>query len=98
MPTSSRDDFQTDNAIRGPVAECLRAEPRQLRRRRRKAARLNLIANGLGDPERPDWGGWGVGVDGHWHTSNRATIWRWRAAFQNDFAARMDWTIKPYAG
>ncbi len=37
------------------------------------------------------------GVDGHWHTSNHATIWRWRAAFQNDFAARMDWTIKPFA-
>jgi hypothetical protein len=29
-------------------------------------------------------------------TSEQATIWRWRSAFQNDFAARMDWTIKPY--
>jgi hypothetical protein len=88
---------------------------------------LNLIANGLGDPERPDWGGWGgryelytprvrkwhlraetrplwtdaedevLGVDGRWHTDNHATIWRWRAACQNDFAARMDWTVKPYA-
>jgi hypothetical protein len=38
-----------------------------------------------------------LGVDGRWHTSNHATIWRWRAAYQNDFAARMDWTIKPYA-
>ena len=38
-----------------------------------------------------------LGVDGNWHTSNQATIWRWRSAFQNDFAARMDWTIKPYA-
>jgi hypothetical protein len=88
---------------------------------------LNLIGNGLSDPEHPDWGGWGgryefytprmrkwfmepetrpfwsnaedevLGVDGNWHTSNQATIWRWRAAFQNDFAARMDWTIKPFA-
>jgi hypothetical protein len=88
---------------------------------------LNLIGNGLSDPEHPDWGGWGgryefytprmrkwfqepetrpfwsdaedevLGVDGNWHTSNQATIWRWRSAFQNDFAARMDWTIKPYA-
>ena len=24
-------------------------------------------------------------------------MWRWRAAFQNDFAARMDWTVKPYS-
>lgn len=27
---------------------------------------------------------------------NRATILRWREDFQNDFAARMDWTIKSY--
>jgi hypothetical protein len=88
---------------------------------------LNLINNGLSDPENPDWGGWGgryelytphtekwflqpetrpiwtdaddeaPGADGHWHTDNHATIWRWREAYQNDFAARMDWTIKPYA-
>jgi len=88
---------------------------------------LNLISNGLSDPEHPNWGGWGgryelytprpqkwhlgrekrpiwsdaddevMGADGRWHTSNHATIWRWRPAFQNDFAARMDWTIKPYA-
>ena len=38
-----------------------------------------------------------LGHDGHWHTTNHATIWRWRAAYQNDFAARMDWTVKPYA-
>ena len=30
-------------------------------------------------------------------TSDQATIWRWRTAFQNDFAARMDWTILPFA-
>jgi hypothetical protein len=88
---------------------------------------LNLVNNGLADPEHPNWGGWGgryefqtpplrkwhleaetrpfwadaedevLGVDGKWHTSNQATIWRWRSAFQNDFAARMDWTIKAYA-
>jgi hypothetical protein len=87
---------------------------------------MNLINNGLSDPEHPEWGGWGgryelyiphtfkwflypetrpiwtnvqdevMGIDGQWHTSNHATIWRWRSAYQNDFAARMDWTIKPY--
>ena len=36
-----------------------------------------------------------MGSDGHWHTSNKATIWRWRSAFQNDFRARMDWTVSP---
>lgn len=88
---------------------------------------LYLIRNGLGNPERPDWGSWGgryelytprtrkwflhpetralwtdaedevLGADGNWHTSNHATIWRWRTAYQNDFAARMDWTVLPFA-
>jgi hypothetical protein len=35
------------------------------------------------------------GTDGRPRTSDQATIWRWRDAFQRDFAARMDWTIKP---
>jgi len=34
-----------------------------------------------------------TGIDGKPYTSDQATIWRWRKAFQNDFAARMDWTI-----
>jgi hypothetical protein len=34
-----------------------------------------------------------MGVDGRWHTGNHETIWRWRAAFQNDFEARMNWSI-----
>ena len=35
-----------------------------------------------------------VGIDGQEHTTDQATIWRWRTAFQHDFAARLDWTIK----
>ncbi len=38
-----------------------------------------------------------AGVDGHPTVSDHATIWRWRQAYQFDFAARMDWTIKPFA-
>ena len=38
-----------------------------------------------------------LGLDGRQYTSDQATIWRWREAFQNDFAARMDWTIADYA-
>jgi hypothetical protein len=37
------------------------------------------------------------GVDGQDHVSDQATIWRWREAYQNDFAARMDWTVKDFA-
>jgi hypothetical protein len=88
---------------------------------------LNLINNGLSNPEHPDWGGWGgryelytprtrkwfyepetrpiwtdaedevIGIDGKNYISNKATIWRWRQAYQHDFAARMDWCIKPYS-
>jgi hypothetical protein len=35
-----------------------------------------------------------AGIDGRSYTSDQATIWRWREAYQHDFAARMDWTIK----
>ncbi len=37
-----------------------------------------------------------LGHDGMWHDTNHATIWRWREHFQNDFEARMDWTIRDY--
>jgi hypothetical protein len=38
-----------------------------------------------------------IGIDGRSYTSDQATIWRWREAYQHDFAARMDWTIKDAA-
>ena len=38
-----------------------------------------------------------TGVDGKVHVSDQATVWRWRNAFQNDFAARMSWTISDFA-
>lgn len=36
-----------------------------------------------------------VGKDGKTYKSNHASIWRWRDAYQNDFAARMQWTLSP---
>ena len=38
-----------------------------------------------------------AGGDGAEHVSDQATIWRWREAFQNDFAARMTWTVTDFA-
>jgi hypothetical protein len=38
-----------------------------------------------------------TGADGAIHVSDQATIWRWRDAFQNDFAARMTWTVADFA-
>ena len=37
-----------------------------------------------------------IGIDGKSYTSNKASIWRWRQAYQFDFAARLDWCVKPY--
>lgn len=34
-----------------------------------------------------------VGLDGNTFISNKATIWRWREAYQAEFAARMQWTL-----
>ncbi|NHO67332.1 DUF1593 domain-containing protein [Aestuariicella hydrocarbonica] len=36
------------------------------------------------------------GIDGKLHLSDQATIWRWREAFQHDFATRMDWTLQNF--
>lgn len=99
---------------------------------------LNLIGNGLSDPEHPDYGGWGgryeyylpefrdsnsgrfrrenwpqdepetraiwtnasdsvlSTIDNQSYINNHATIWRWREAIQNDFAARMQWCTKSF--
>jgi len=38
-----------------------------------------------------------VGAGGAEYTSDQATIWRWREAYQNDFAARMTWTVADFA-
>lgn len=35
-----------------------------------------------------------VKVNDRTFTSNHATIWRWRDAFQNDFAARIKWSME----
>jgi len=99
---------------------------------------LNLVNNGLNDPEHLNYGGWGgryefylpgfedsntgmfkrenwpkdqpeiraiwtnandsviSPVDKKSYGGNRETIWRWRNDFQNDFAARMQWTTKNF--
>lgn len=35
-------------------------------------------------------------IDNKTYSTSQATIWRWREAIQNDFAARMDWCTKEY--
>lgn len=65
-----------------------------------------FLPHGLNDPAHPEWGGWGGrytaspgglfrdaedSVDGV--RNARATVWRWRPAFQADFRARLDWCV-----
>jgi hypothetical protein len=49
-------------------------------------------------PGRPNSRDTVVGVDGNAYTSDQATVWRWRTAFQHDFAARMAWTLSEPRG
>ncbi|NOZ62576.1 MAG: DUF1593 domain-containing protein [Calditrichaeota bacterium] len=70
---------------------------------------LYFLENGLNDPSHPNYGGWGgrFSRNGSFYQdtkdrvngdySGRATVWRWREDFQNDFAARMDWCVKSYS-
>ena len=37
-----------------------------------------------------------VAENGVAYVSDQATIWRWRQAYQHDFAARMDWQVTTY--
>ena len=65
--------------------------------------------NGLNVPSQPGYGGWGgrYAPNGTFYqdaqdtvgeeTSGRATVWRWRPAFQNEFQARMDWCVRAMA-
>lgn len=71
---------------------------------------LYVLPDGLSDPEHPQWGNWGGrfrrSSQGNEYipTEDRTdggsdmlyTIHRWRRAYQNAFAARMDWCVKTY--
>lgn len=47
-------------------------------------------------PRLPSRWGRAIQPDSVAYTNNQVTLWRWREDIQNDFAARMDWTIKSY--
>jgi hypothetical protein len=73
---------------------------------------LALVPNGLFDPDRPWLGSWGGRFRGEGHRltdipdpdidtradpdPRMSSVYRWRPAFQNDFAARLDWCVKSF--
>lgn len=48
-------------------------------------------------PRHPSRWGRAIQPDTIAFTGNQVTLWRWREDIQNDFAARMDWTVRSYA-
>ncbi|OHB78968.1 MAG: hypothetical protein A2Z25_12330 [Planctomycetes bacterium RBG_16_55_9] len=66
---------------------------------------MHLMAPGLGSIEHPTYGGWGgrfMRADNRWRSApddrdRYKSILRWAEAFQNDWAARADWCVRPYA-
>ena len=57
--------------------------------------RTDISAEGLNSSHYSDAVDRVKGADGRIYTSNHAAIWRWRNAFQDDFAARIKWTMTP---
>ncbi len=73
---------------------------------------LSLVPNGLPDPVRPWLGSWGGRFRGEGNQltdipdtdidtggdpdPRMSSVYRWRPAFQADFAARLDWCVKPF--
>lgn len=56
-------------------------------------ARTDVSTEGLNSNHFSDAVDRVIGKDGRTYMSNHATIWRWRDAFQNDFAARIKWSM-----
>lgn len=56
---------------------------------------LNPLGDGKGAKHWGDIKDTVTGKDGRTHWSGQASIWRWRKAYQADFAARMRWTLSP---
>jgi len=73
---------------------------------------LSLVPNGLSDPVHPWLGSWGGRFAGEENQltdipdhdidttadpdPRMSSVYRWRPAFQADFAARLDWCVKPF--
>jgi hypothetical protein len=92
----------------GPLAGAYETSNGAFRSEGDSPAFMHQIDVGLRSLESPSHGGWGgrfiqekPGVTNIWKEaaddgSIFKPIWRWAAAFQHDWAARADWSVKPY--
>jgi len=101
-------DWMRDSILRDHGALCGEYENRGARfvSEGDSPAFMHLIGTGLRALEDPGFGGWGgrfvpddktpcLWRDAQDDGDRYKSIWRWAAAFQNDWAARADWCVKP---
>ena len=93
---------------RGPLAGAYEPSNGAFRSEGDSPAFMHQIEVGLRSLENPSYGGWGgrfveekPGVTNVWKDAEDdgdlyKPIWRWAEAFQNDWAARADWCVKPW--
>jgi Protein of unknown function (DUF1593) len=92
----------------GPLAGAYETSNGAFRSEGDSPAFMHQIEVGLRSLESPVYGGWGgrfvqekPGATNVWKEAEDdgsiyKPIWRWAAAFQHDWAARADWSVKPY--
>jgi len=95
---------------RGPLAGAYESNNGAFRSEGDSPSFMHQIEVGLRSLENPAYGGWGgrflqekPGVTNVWKDAEDdgdlfKPIWRWAEAFQNDWAARADWCVKPWRG
>jgi hypothetical protein len=93
---------------KGPLAGSYEANDGAFRSEGDSPAFMHQIDVGLRSLESPEFGGWGgrfvqekPGVTNVWRDGEDdgdlyKPIWRWVEAFQNDWAVRADWCVKPW--
>ncbi len=90
----------------GPLCAVYEARNGRFRSEGDSPSFMHQIDVGLRGREHPAYGGWGGRFTGPLKNTNtwpgaqddgdiNKPIWRWAIAFQNDWAARADWCVKP---
>ncbi len=94
---------------RGPLAGAYESNNGAFRSEGDSPSYMHQIEVGLRSLENPSYGGWGgrfvlekPGTTNVWTNAAddgnmNKPIWRWASAFQNDWAARAAWCVKPYS-
>jgi Cellulose-binding Sde182, nucleoside hydrolase-like domain/Cellulose-binding protein Sde0182, C-terminal domain len=99
-------DWMTANILEnhGPLCAMYEATDGAFRSEGDTPSFLHVIPTGLRSHEHPSYGGWGgrfAPSKGIWKSVDKRgapthSILRWAIDFQNDWAARADWCVKPY--